>query len=87
MPNPTTAAAWADYLATLDHHTVTRAERKKNMINALDAYVHQRVREALEEAEMRLEELNSEGEHDKDYHEGYSQAVHDAIAALRGGTG
>ena len=43
------------------------------------------VREALEGAEARLEELNSEGEHDKAYHEGYSQAVHDAIAALRKG--
>ena len=43
------------------------------------------VREALEEAEDRLEELNSESEHDKDYHDGYSQAIHDAIAALREG--
>ena len=50
MPNPTTAAAWADYLATLDHHTVTRAERKKNMINALDAYARQQVEAFRERA-------------------------------------
>lgn len=45
------------------------------------------LREALEMAEERLRACEAGDGHDRDYYFGYEQALSDAIAALRGGTG
>ena len=81
-----TLAEWAEFCMESKHYLPATVDTVRMVAceECANAYASQKVREALAEAEVRLEELNSEGEHDKDYHEGYSQAIHDAIAALWG---
>ena len=95
MPNPRTAAEWAEK-CNQDYLTSMRVEGRSNghlrhglCLTCADAHAHQQVREALEEVEKAVNRAN-EAKHLGHYRSACCVAVDEitaAIARLREGTG